>query len=150
MNVVRYKPWRPFGDLMSLQNKMNRLLSNSWYDEEEKDTDMQAATWYPVTDVFETTDGYVFRMEVPGIQKEDISIEFKDGSLMVRGERKSDTEVKQDDYHRVESYSGTFYRSFRLPETVDHQKIDASLKNGILRLTIAKAEEKKPKTIPIN
>ncbi len=150
MNVVRYKLWKPFGNLMSMHNNMSRLFNNAWYDEEEKDTDTQEATWYPITDVYETGDGYVFKMDVPGIQKEDISIEFKDGSLIVKGERKTDTEVKQEDYHRVESYNGSFYRSFRLPETIDPQKIEASMKNGILRLTIAKAEEKKPKQITIN
>ena len=150
MNVVRWKPWRPFGDLVSMHNQFGRMLDRALYEEESGEADTQQATWYPVTDVYETQEAYIFKMEVPGIQKDDIGIEFKDNNLVVKGERKVEKEVKDEDYHRMESFSGSFFRSFKLPDSVDPQKIKAELKNGILKLTVAKAEEKKPHAIPIS
>lgn len=148
MNLVRFNSSRPFGNLMSRHNRMNRLFENAFWGTPEKETDTLAGR-QPTTDIYETADDYVFKLEVPGIKKENITIEFKDNTLFIKGERKEEKEVKEEDYHRVESYSGTFARNFQLPENIDAKKIDAVLKNGILTLKVAKAEEKKPKEIPI-
>ena len=120
--------------------------------------------WLPATDIYDTKDNYIFTMEVPGFSKDEIKMEYKEGTLLVKGERKAEAqadnkeeatvEVKTagDDviYHRNERPKGNFSRSFRVPKNVDGKKIEARLKDGILELKVAKPEEKKPKQIPIN
>jgi HSP20 family protein len=104
--------------------------------------------WRPAADIYDTGNGYVLKMEVPGFSKEDVNIEFKDNILSVSGERK-ETDRADDKYHLAERYSGKFQRAFRLPKDVDAQKINASMKDGVLELKVAKPEEKKPRNIPI-
>ena len=90
-------------------------------------------------------------MEIPGFAKDELDIEFKDSVLSVTGEHKQEENKSEDEnYHWIERNTGSFARSFRFPKSVDVKKIDASLKNGILELKIAKPEEKKPKTVPIS
>ena len=145
---MNLEQWRPFGSLTSLHDRINRLFQ----DEFDKDVDRGGAvsTWYPSTDIYETKDDYVFKLEVPGLAKEDVKVEFKDNTLVISGEKKETKEVKKENYHRVESFSGMFTRSFVLPKDTDHSKIDASMKDGILELKVPKSEEKKAKAISIN
>jgi HSP20 family protein len=146
MNLVT---WKPFEDFMSMPRRMNRLFGDTFFKDFEKETDT-LSQWYPATDIYETKDDYVFKLEVPGLKKEDINIEFNDNTLSIKGERKEEREVKKEDYHRIESCSGIFSRSFSLPNNIDPKKINATMKNGVLELRVAKAEEKKPKAITIN
>lgn len=143
MNLVS---WKPFGELFSRNRQISRL-----FDEAFGDTGNETLpTWYPAADIYETKDDYVFKLEVPGLNKDDINVELKDHTLSIKGEKKDGKEVKKDDYHRVESYSGTFSRSFVLPKDVDAGKVNASMKDGVLVLRAAKTEEQKPKAIPIS
>jgi len=151
MNIVTWKPWRtlrPCGDVMSMPNRINRLFEDSFYGDTERERENQV-TWYPAADIYETQEEYVFKLEVPGLEKEDIKIELNSGTLSIAGERKEEKDVKKEDYHRVESYSGKFCRSFTLPRNIDSKKINATIKNGILELRVPKADEAKPKSIPI-
>jgi HSP20 family protein len=152
MNLVTWKPFRPLGDLRAVHNRFNRMFDNFPYRETDVDDDSEtrANTWFPTTDIYETKDDFVFKMEVPGLAKDDIQVEIKDRNLSVSGERKEEKEVNKEDYHRVESCAGSFYRSFTLPDNIDSKKVNAVMKNGILELRVPKAEEKKPKSIPIN
>jgi HSP20 family protein len=132
MNLVSWKPMRHFGDWFSRDKQISRL-----FDEVLGDTGSETLnTWYPAADIYET--------------KDDIKIELKDHTLSIKGEKKEEKEVKKDDYHRIESYSGTFSRSFVLPKDIDAAKVNASLKDGVLELRVAKTEEQKPKPIPIS
>ena len=140
--------WKPLGDLVSMHSKINRLFDDALSDF-GKDQEPFAA-WYPATDIYETKDDYVFRLEVPGLAKDDINVEFNNSTLTIKGEKKEDKEVKKEDYHRVESFSGAFSRSYTLPRNVDATRIKANMKDGILELFIPKAEEAKPKSIAIN
>jgi HSP20 family protein len=140
--------WKPFGDLVSMHSKINRLFDDALSDL-GKDQETFAA-WYPATDIYETKDDYVFRLEVPGLAKDDINVELNNNTLTIKGEKKESKEVKKEDYHRVESFIGTFSRSYTLPRNVDSKKIKANMKDGILELHIPKAEEAKPKSISIN
>jgi HSP20 family protein len=106
--------------------------------------------WNPAADVMENKDAYIFKLEVPGVAREDINVEFHDNTLTIKGERKAETDVKEEDVHRIERFSGSFSRSFTLPGETDSEKIEAKLKDGILELRIPKAEEKKAKSIPIS
>ena len=146
MNLVSWKPMRHFGDWFSRDKQISRLFDEAFGDTGEE----TMPTWYPAADIYETKDDYVFKLEVPGLNKDDIKIELKDHTLSIKGEKKEEKEVKKDDYHRIESYSGTFSRSFALPKDIDAAKVNASLKDGVLELRVAKAEEQKPKAIPIS
>jgi len=146
MALVR---WKPFGDLFSMHERINRLFENE-YRRDLPEGPESLGSWYPATDVYETKDGYVFKVEVPGLSKDDINVEFNNNVLSIKGERKEEKEIEKENYHRIESYSGTFSRSFSLPKDADPNKIDATLKNGILELRIVKTEEKKAKAISIN
>ena len=106
-------------------------------------------SWKPATDIIDTKDDYVLKMEVPGFNKEDMNIEFKDSILSVSGEVKQKEDSEDMSYHWTERQKGRFSRSFRLPRNVDGKKIDAKLKDGILELKVAKPEETKPKSIDI-
>lgn len=117
-------------------------------EQEEQNIESQAS-WSPSTDIYDSKEGYVVKMELPGVAKEDVNVEFKDNVLTITGERKDKKEVSRENYYNVESYDGKFYRSFRFPDDVDAQKIDASMKNGVLELRVAKPEERKPRNIPI-
>lgn len=141
--------WKPFGDLLSLHDRINRIFEDQYRKDASKGTD-SFDSWYPATDVYETKDDYVFKMEVPGLKNDDVKVEFHNSTLTVSGEKKQEKDVKEENFHRIESYSGAFSRSFTLPKNVDSQKISATMKNGILELRIAKAEEKKAKSIPID
>jgi len=136
-------------DLASLHDSINRLFENSYYGNSEKESGA-VANWYPPTDIYETKDGYVLKLEVPGLKKEDLNVEMKGNVLTIKGERKEEKEIKEENYHRIESFCGTFCRSFSLPENIDAESIAAAMKDGVLELKIAKAEDKKTKNVAID
>jgi len=101
-------------------------------------------------DIYETGESVVVKAELPGLTKEQVGIEVKDGVLTLKGERKVEKEVKEENYHRIERAYGTFQRSFSLPATVDQEKISAVLKEGVLEVTLPKKEQAKPKQINVS
>ncbi len=101
----------------------------------------------PVVDINETKDNFVVKVELPGVDKKDVSVNIENGVLTIRGEKKVETEDKK--CHRVECSYGSFIRSFTLPQSVKADEIEAEYKNGILNLTIPKSEEAKPKQIDV-
>ncbi|MCI0708511.1 MAG: Hsp20/alpha crystallin family protein [Ignavibacteriae bacterium] len=105
--------------------------------------------WTPAVDITEKENEYLVNVELPGINKDDVKIMVENNVLTIRGERKQDQETKQDGYRRVERSYGAFQRSFKLPNTVKAEKIDASYKDGVLTVTLPKAEEAKPKQIEV-
>lgn len=147
MNFIRMR--RPYGDLLDMYNKINRLFEHDLLGE-DREQSMATNCWVPATDIYETKDDYVFKVELPGITKEDIKVEVNGDNLVIKGERKEEKDVKQDQYHRTERICGSFMRNFQLPKNADGQKLSASMKDGILELRLPKREESKPKAIPIN
>ncbi len=111
--------------------------------------ELKSGTWAPPVDVAEEKEKIIVRVEVPGMNEQDLKVSFEDGVLTVSGERQF--ERKEDrNYHRIERTYGTFSRTFSLPRTVDQDAIAASYRDGILEITIPKREEAKPKQIQIN
>ena len=111
--------------------------------------ELKSGTWAPPVDVAEEKDTIIVRVEVPGMNEQNLKVGFEDGVLTVSGERQF--ERKEDrNYHRIERTYGTFSRTFTLPRTVDQDSIAASYRDGILEITIPKREEAKPKQIHIN
>jgi HSP20 family protein len=105
--------------------------------------------WAPAVDIKEKDGKYLLKADLPGIDKKDIHVELKDGCLTLKGERKSEHEDKNDNYHRVERTYGSFQRSFKVPEGLTEKDIKAKYKDGTLELTIPVPEVKKPKAIEV-
>jgi HSP20 family protein len=145
---MKVTKWQPYSDLVNIYDRLNRFFGEDFYDEPAKNA-LTPSAWRPMTDIYETKDSYVFKVELPGFRKEDVSVEFTGDTLTLRGERKQEEETKNESCHRLERSYGMFERSFTVPKNVDAKKIDASLKDGILVLTIPKVEEAKTKAIPI-
>jgi HSP20 family protein len=101
-------------------------------------------------DILESKDSYLIRAELPGMKKEDFNLELKDGTLTLSGERKLEEPANGVEYHRAERLAGKFTRSFFLPQTVKHDGIKATYKDGILEVYVPKAEEAKPKQISVS
>lgn len=148
MAIVR---WDPFRDVMTLQERMNHLfdqaLSRTRLDDEEG---LTASMWSPAVDIYETADSIVMKAELPGVHREHIDIHVEDNTLTLKGERKFEREVKEENYLRIERSYGAFQRAFNLPTGVQQDKIRAVFKDGVLEVTLPKAEEAKPKHVKID
>jgi len=146
MAIVR---WNPFQDLVSLQERMNRLFEQTLDRSRGEREVMVAGAWAPAVDIYETPESIVLQAELPGLGKDDIDIQVRDNVLTLKGERRSEKEVKEGNYLRVERAYGGFQRAFTLPAAVQADKIRAVFKDGVLDVSIPKAEEAKPKQIKI-
>ncbi|MEE9421173.1 MAG: Hsp20/alpha crystallin family protein [Desulfatiglandaceae bacterium] len=109
----------------------------------------EGKSWVPAFDISENEKEYVVTAEIPGIDARDLDVTLSDGILTVKGEKKQEKEDKGENYHRVERSYGSFHRSFRIPEKVATEKVDASYKDGVLKLTLLKAETSEPKKIEV-
>jgi HSP20 family protein len=106
--------------------------------------------WMPAVDIFEKDDKFVVKAEVPGMKDEDIDVSVVGDTLMIKGEKKTESEVKETDYYRCERAYGSFYRSIPLPSTVDTNKIEANFEDGVLEVTLPKSAEVKPKKVAVS
>jgi HSP20 family protein len=107
-------------------------------------------TWTPAVDIYETENDLVLKADLPEVAEKDIDIRVENNMLTIRGERKFEESVKEDNYLRVERAYGSFSRSFSLPNTVDTESIKANYKNGVLTVELPKRAESKPKQVKIN
>jgi HSP20 family protein len=107
------------------------------------------AIWSPLVDIHETKDGYRLMVELPGVKQEDIQVSVEGEALTLKGERKHEAEVKEDQYHRVERSYGRFERSIVLPSVVDPSRVTATYRDGVLEIQLPKKEEAKPKEIKV-
>jgi len=135
--------------MTTLQNRINRLFDDPLMPINRDDDDFLGA-WNPAVDLFEKDDSFVIKAELPGLDKKDISVELKDRVLMLKGERKCENEVKEENYYRRERSYGKFQRAFNLPSDLDPDKIKADFKDGVLEISIPKPEAQKPKPITIH
>jgi HSP20 family protein len=145
MAIVRVDPLREFA---AIQDRMNRLFGGAYLRDE--DTSFRGS-WAPAVDIFETENhDLVVRAELPGLNREDIQVSVENGTLVLKGEKKFDAEVKEEHYRRIERSYGTFHRSFTLPNTVDPAKVGADYRNGVLTVKLPFRDEAKPRTINID
>jgi HSP20 family protein len=144
MELVR---WEPFEGLNRIHSRLNHLFDESFGRSWAEPT---STKWYPAVDVLESKDSYLIRAELPGMKREDINLEVKDGTLILTGERKSDKPAEGVEYRHVERVDGKFMRSFSLPQTVKQDAIQATYKEGILEVRVPKVEEVKPRQIEIS
>jgi len=146
MAIVR---WEPFRDLLTTQREFDRLFKEA-FSPMSGETEVSTRSWAPPVDIYETADAIVLKAELPGIDPKDVEVRVEDNTLYLKGERKYEKEVKEQNYHRVERSYGSFARSFSLPNSIDAEKVKAEYKDGLLTLTMPKREEAKPKTIKID
>jgi len=147
MAIVR---WDPFRDLMTIQERMNRLFDQTLSKTRTEDEEgLTASTWSPAVDIYETADSIVLKAELPGLSRENIDIQVRDNTLTLKGERKFEREVKDENYLRIERSYGAFQRGFSLPAVIQQDKIKATFKEGVLEVSMPKAEETKPKQVKI-
>jgi HSP20 family protein len=147
MAIVRW--WDPTREMSSLQDRMDRIFGETFGPPMFQASPPAPGGWSPAVDIRETDQEIVLEVELPGVTREQVRVEVDDGILHLRGERKFEKEVKEENYHRVERSYGTFHRSFSLPDTVDPDKVAAELKDGVLQVRLGKREQAKPKQIQV-
>jgi HSP20 family protein len=144
MQLVRWEPFAGFGNLRSV---FNDLFDGNF---DRSQGQPSKSTWYPAVDVLESKDSYLVRAELPGMKKEDIQVEVKEGTLTISGESKYEKPAEGVEYCHVERVAAKFWRSFSLPEIAKQDGIEAAYKDGILEIRVPKAEEAKPRQIEIS
>jgi HSP20 family protein len=140
----RIIPYRPYRDLEEVEWHLDDLFRHQL----RKPNGERA--WVPAVDVFEKDDKFVVKAELPGMKEEDVDVSVVGDTLSIKGEKKTETEVKEEDYYRSERTYGSFYRSIPLPSTVDVDKIEASFEDGVLEVTLPKSAKVKPKKIAVS
>jgi HSP20 family protein len=141
--------WEPFREFTTLQDRLNRLYRDS-VSADAQDQSLATSAFAPPVDVYEDEHNITLKIEVPGIDEKDIDVRIENNTLTVHGERKFEKDEKEENFRRVERQYGSFTRSFTLPTTVDAEKVSANYDKGILKVTLAKKAEAKPKQIKVN
>ncbi|MGB7607655.1 MAG: Hsp20/alpha crystallin family protein [Candidatus Sulfotelmatobacter sp.] len=149
MTMTVLTRWEPFRELSTLQDRINRAFRES-YREGGQDESLATSSFAPAVDVYEDEHNVTLKIEVPGIDEKDIDVSLENNTLTVHGERKIEKEEKEENYRRVESQYGSFTRTFNLPPTVDSEKVSAIYDKGVLKVTLPKKAEAKPKQIKVS
>src|SRR5215470_19170095 len=139
--------WEPFRGVNTLHDQFNRLFNDVF---ERKGEETSLSAWAPAVDIFETEHELVVKADLPDVEAKDLDIRVENNVLTIRGERKFEKKVSEENYLRVERSYGSFARSFTLANTVNTDAIRADYQNGVLTLTIPKREEAKPKQVKVN
>jgi len=142
--LTRFEPYREFA---TLQDRLNRLFQSSFGDSENA---LTTSSFSPAVDVYEDEHTVNLKLEVPGIDEKDLDIRVENNTLTVQGERKFEKEEKEENFRRVERQYGSFTRSFTLPQTVDAEKVSANYDKGVLKISLPKKAEAKPKQIKVS
>jgi HSP20 family protein len=151
MAIIR---WNPSRDLLNIEREFSRMFNTfnrrfGFGDSDDEIAEYENAVWSPLTDISEDEDSYQLKLDLPGVKKEDVKINYENGQLSISGERKQEIEKKNSKYHRVERSYGKYFRSFNLPSKIKEDKINAEFKDGQLTITVPKSEEVKPKQIEV-
>ena len=142
--ITRLQPFRGF---TALQDQVNRIFNETVRNQGDEST---LTAWAPSVDIYETPNELVVKADLPEVEEKDIDVRVENNLLTIRGERKFDKSVAEDNYLRIERTYGTFSRSFSLPNTVSADAIRAEYKNGVLTVNLPKREESKPRQVKVN
>ncbi|MBS3756895.1 MAG: Hsp20/alpha crystallin family protein [Desulfobacterales bacterium] len=145
MALIRRDPWMT---MPTLQNRINRLFDDMLPATEIDE--MGFFNWQPSVDTYEKDKAIKIRAELPGVKKDDISIDVRNNVLTLSGERKQDEDVNEENFYRRERFYGRFQRAFTLPDDVDADNIDAHFDGGVLKITVPKTEESQKKQINVH
>lgn len=147
MAIVR---WDPFDAFLGAQEDLNRVFRRGFLRVPNTGEGLaEGGKWVPAVDIYEAGGSLVLEAELPGIDPKDIDVTVDDGVLTVRGERRHEREVEEENYYRVERAYGSFQRSVRLPADVEPDKIKASYDAGVLKVMVPKAEHQKTRAVPV-
>lgn len=141
-------PWNPFREFNAVPRPLLSLLDGARR-MPGRPAGEAAPEWAPAVDITEDERGYTFKAELPEVRKEDVQVTLEDGVLTLAGERKFEQEEKGATYHRIERAYGAFARSFTLPDDIDAAKVSATHKDGVLTVTVGKAETAKPRKVQV-
>jgi len=139
--------FQPFGGFSALHQQVNKIFNDAVRNQSD---DSALTTWAPAVDIYETPNELVVKADLPDVNEKDIDVRVENNLLTVRGERKFDKAVPEENYLRVERTYGTFSRSFSLPNTVNPEAIRAEYNNGVLTVNLPKREESKPRQVKVN
>lgn len=142
-SLIRFSPTT---EVRSLQREIDRMFDSML---PRGNGDADQAVWAPRVDLSETDQAYLIELDVPGMKKDELEVNYQDGSLTISGERRQTATDENASYVRVERRFGRFYRSFDLPKSVESTKIDATYQDGVLKIEVPKAEESKPRSVQI-
>jgi len=144
--------WNPFREMDDMQRRMSSLLElspfrrNSLTSDEEN---ISVPEWAPLVDIAEDSNGYLIKVELPEVRKDDVKVTVDGGTLTIAGERKAEKEEKGRKFHRIERYYGRFERSFSIPDDAETNNVKAEFKDGVLRVSLAKSEKARPKQVEV-
>ena len=138
--------WDPFRDLSTLQERVNRLFESNFASRRDEST---LTAWAPAVDAYETENELVIKADLPDVPEKELDVRVENNMLTIHGERKFEQEAKEENYLRMERAYGSFSRSFSLPNTVNTEAVKAEYKDGVLRITLPKRAESKPKQVKI-
>jgi HSP20 family protein len=147
--LTRWEPFREFSTMQDRMNRMNRLFRES-YNPEGPEEALTTTSFAPPVDIYEDEHTITLKLECPGIEEKDIDVRIDNNTLTVHGERKIEKEEKEENFRRVERQYGSFTRSFTLPSSVDTGQVSAQYDKGVLKISLAKKAEAKPKQIKVN
>jgi HSP20 family protein len=142
--MTRFVPLRtPFEDVAGLQKRLNSIFNDF------VGPDTSSASFVPAVDVYEDPEKLVLKLEIPGVKQDDMDIRLENQTLVIRGERKFESNEKAENFHRIERRFGSFVRTFTLPQTVDAESVTATMDAGVLTISLAKKAEAQPKQIKV-
>ena len=142
--------WNPLSEMATLSRTMEHMLDPLVERDELRPLNYLRAEVFPRVDIYEDKDEILFRAEMPGLERKDVEVVMDDNTLTIRGERKLEREDKHEYYHRIECAYGVFHRAFTLPTSIDHEKIRAEMRNGVLYVHVPKREGARGKPIAIH
>jgi HSP20 family protein len=134
--------WDPLSDLLTLQERMNRLFEESLSRNRLPDEALSSGAWVPLADVYETAEGFVVQVELAGLGPEDVEVQVDGEGLVLRGERRMTSQARPEAFHRMERSYGAFTRSFRFTADVDPERVTAHFHGGLLRLELPKVRSR--------
>lgn len=148
MNTIT--TWNPYQELERLQDRVMRAMRlTPTHSDDDSNSLLATSDWSPAVDITEDDKEYLITADLPQISKDDVKVVVENGSLIIKGERRHEVEHKDKKVHRIERRYGSFYRSFTLPDDADGNRVSANFKDGVLRVTLPKSEEKKPRQIEV-
>ena len=143
-------PWRPYREIEEMERRLGNIFGRSFLHVVGRRVPTVEMGWVPAIEVFEREDKFVVKAEIPGMKEEDIDVSVVGDTLTIKGERKAESEVKEEDYYCCERSFGSFSRSISVPSNVDADKIEASYDDGVLEVNLPKVPEVKPKKISVS
>jgi HSP20 family protein len=142
--------WDPLGNISTLQDRINKLFDDSFPCQTDGDGETSQCAWTPGVDIFETDQGVIIAVDLPGVNKKDVVVEVRDEVMTISGVRCADPDFQATNYYRRERTCGNFHRTFTLHAMVSPEEIKAKFKNGVLVVEIPKPEEDRPRQISVD